>query len=158
MTNRRAALTLRDARLRSGWLAVALESFGRAELVPAAGLLTVGDAAAFIDPFTGSGMLMALESGALAAEAVARALPVLRAGGDFAALAADYRARYRAHFKARLRVCSLLRRAAFAPPAITACAALALNTSARLRRALARATRQAYARVAPEGRAHRARE
>ncbi len=142
MTNRRAALTLRDARVRSAWLAVALESFGRWPLVPAAGLLTVGDAAAFIDPFTGSGMLMALESGALAADVIAHALPNLRTGDSFPALAADYRARYRARFDARLRVCSLLRRAAFAPPVVIATAALALNTSAGLRRALARATRQ----------------
>jgi flavin-dependent dehydrogenase len=142
MTNRRAAETLRGARVCSEWLAVALESFGRAQLVPAAGLLTIGDAAAFIDPFTGSGMLMALESGALAAQVIAPALPALRAGHDFAALAADYRARYRARFNARLRVCSVLRRAAFAPSIVTAAAALALNTSASLRRALARATRQ----------------
>jgi flavin-dependent dehydrogenase len=143
MTNRRAAWALRGASVRSAWLAVALESFGRSQLVPAAGLLTVGDAAAFIDPFTGSGMLMALESGALAADVVARALPSLRGAGDFTPLAADYHARYRARFAARLRVCSLLRRAAFAPPAITTAAALALNTSTGLRRALARATRQA---------------
>src|SRR5205823_6293439 len=58
MTNRRAAETLRGARVCSEWLAVVLESFGRTKLVPAVGLLTVGDAAAFIDPFTGSGMLM----------------------------------------------------------------------------------------------------
>ena len=139
LTNRRAAETLGGARVRTEWLAVALESFGRAELAPCAGLLTVGDAAAFIDPFTGSGMLMALESGALAADVLTRAL---RGGGDFAALAADYRACYRARFDARLRVCSLLRRAAFAPPAVTAAAALALNVSTSLRRALARATRQ----------------
>jgi flavin-dependent dehydrogenase len=142
MTNRRAAHTLARARVRSEWLAVALESFGRWPLVPVAGLVTVGDAAAFIDPFTGSGMLMALESGAVAADAITRALPDLRAGVPFAALAADYRARYRARFAARLRVCTLLRRAAFAPPVVTEAAALALNTSAMLRCQLARATRQ----------------
>ncbi len=141
MTNRRAAEALRDARVRSEWLAVALESFGRWPLVPAAGLLTVGDAAAFIDPFTGSGMLMALESGALAAAVIAHALPHLRAGDSFPALAADYRARYRARFDARLRVCSLLRRAAFAPRPVMAAAVVALGASARVRRTLARATR-----------------
>jgi flavin-dependent dehydrogenase len=142
MTNRRAAKVLAGGRVRSEWLAVALESFGRWPLVPCAGLLTVGDAAAFIDPFTGSGMLMALEGGAVAAAAVARALPGLRAGASFAALAADYRAGYRARFAARLRVCALLRRAAFAPPLVTEAATVALNASARARRILARATRQ----------------
>ena len=143
MRNRRAACALADARVRSEWLAVALESFGRSQLAPAAGLLAVGDAAAFIDPFTGSGMLMALESGALAAETVARALPDLRAAGraPFAALAAEYRTRYRARFGARLRVCSMLRRAAFAPSAVAETVALVLNASTHLRRTLVRATR-----------------
>ena len=143
MTNARAAETLKGARVGSEWLAVALESFGRRELVPCEGLLTVGDAASFIDPFTGSGMLMALESGELAGACVARALPQLRAGGRFAGLAADYRALYRERFAARLRVCSWLRRAAFAPELATEAGIAALATSERLRRALARATRPA---------------
>ena len=143
MSNARAAETLRGARVSSEWLAVALESFGRRELVPAEGLLMVGDAASFIDPFTGSGMLMALESGELAAEAIMRALPHLRTGGAFASLAADYRARYRERFAARLRVCSWLRRAAFAPQFATEAGIAALGASERVRRALARATRPA---------------
>ncbi|HLL74541.1 MAG TPA: FAD-dependent oxidoreductase [Pyrinomonadaceae bacterium] len=145
MTNRRAAETLRDARaVGGGWLAVALERFGRFSPAPAAGLLCVGDAASFIDPFTGSGMLMALESGELAAESVASHLPRLREGGGgaaFGALAEDYGARYREKFGARLRVCSALRRAAFAPAWATEAGVLALGASAGARRALARATR-----------------
>jgi flavin-dependent dehydrogenase len=144
MSNRRAAETLRGARVGTEWLAVALESFGRRELVPCEGLLTVGDAASFIDPFTGSGMLMALESGELAAACIARALPDLRrAGGQFAPLATDYRARYREKFAARLRVCSWLRRAAFAPQLATEAGIAALGASERMRRLLARATRPA---------------
>jgi flavin-dependent dehydrogenase len=142
MTNRRAAYALAEARVCTEWLAVALERFGRGPVAPAPGLLTVGDAAAFIDPFTGSGMLMALESGALAAEVLARALPTLQRHADsYAALATDYRTRYRARFAARLRLCSLLRRAAFAPPALIETTALTFRTSARLRRRIARATR-----------------
>jgi len=140
-SNARAAETLREARVRSGWVAVALESFGRREVVPAEGLLTVGDAASFIDPFTGSGMLMALEGGELASEEIMRALPGLRAGAAFASLAHNYRARYRACFAARLRVCSLLRRAAFAPRFVTEAGIAALGASERARRVLARATR-----------------
>ncbi|HEV2881912.1 MAG TPA: NAD(P)/FAD-dependent oxidoreductase [Pyrinomonadaceae bacterium] len=144
MSNRRAAETLRGARVGTEWLAVALESFGRRELAPCEGLLTVGDAASFIDPFTGSGMLMALESGELAAACIARALPDLRrAGGRFAPLATDYRARYREKFAARLRVCSWLRRAAFAPQLATEAGIAALGASERMRRLLARATRPA---------------
>lgn len=143
MSNSRAAETLRGARVRSEWLAVGLESFGRRELVPAEGLLMVGDAASFIDPFTGSGMLMALESGEIAGEAVTKALPQLRAGESFAPLAKDYRARYQERFDARLRVCSWLRRVAFAPQFATEAAIAALGASERMRRVVARATRHA---------------
>ncbi|HEY9402065.1 MAG TPA: NAD(P)/FAD-dependent oxidoreductase [Pyrinomonadaceae bacterium] len=143
MSNTRAAETLRGARVSSEWLAVALESFGRRELIPCEGLLTVGDAASFIDPFTGSGMLMALESGELAGACITRALPGLRTGGGFAPLATDYRARYRERFAARLRVCSWLRRAAFAPRLATEAGIFALGLSERVRRALAHATRPA---------------
>src|SRR5262249_41768474 len=49
--NPRAAYTLAKARTETEWLGVSLESFGRQEPVPANGLMTIGDAAAFIDPF-----------------------------------------------------------------------------------------------------------
>ena len=141
MTNQRAAQTLARARGASEWLAVALESFGRQKLVPARGLLTVGDAASFIDPFTGSGMLMALESGELAAEVIARALSQLRVGDGYETLASNYRARYRERFNARLRVCAGLRRAAFIPR-LAETAIFMLSTSERMRRRLAQATRK----------------
>jgi flavin-dependent dehydrogenase len=151
MGNARAASTLACAHPVNEWLGVALESFGRHQPVPAEGLLAVGDAAAFIDPFTGSGMLMALESGELAASALAGWLPrAPRVGGDdFATLARDYSARYGARFDARLRLCGLLRRAAFAPSSLSEIATLALSASARLRRGVARATRGAA--FSPDG-------
>ena len=86
---------------------------------------------------------MALEGGELLGTAVARALPGLRAGGSFAPLAEDYGALYRARFAARLRLCSLLRRAAFAPQLVAEAGIAALAANERLRRALARATRHA---------------
>jgi flavin-dependent dehydrogenase len=138
--NLRAAYTLARARTRAEWLGVSLESFGRQEPVPADGLLTIGDAAAFIDPFTGSGMLMALESGEVAASVIMDHLQSLQQGAPFAALARDYRIIYRQRFAARLRVCALLRRAAFVPRLAEA-SMLLFGASDRLRRALARATR-----------------
>jgi menaquinone-9 beta-reductase len=143
MTNARASRTLREARPATEWLGVALESFGRHEVVPARGLLAVGDAASFIDPFTGSGMLMALESGELAARS---ALHWLACGGvekpeSFDSLGRDYRARYLKRFNARLRICALLRRAAFVP-GLAEAAILACGASTHLRRRLARATRR----------------
>ena len=140
MKNSRAAVTLAEARARTPWLSVSLESFGRRTLVPAKGLLAVGDAASFIDPFTGSGMLMALESGQVAAEIIARHLVSLRQSADFESLAQDYRAEYSRKFQSRLRISGLLRRAAFVPH-LDEAAILLFGTSSRLRRKLARATR-----------------
>ena len=92
--NPRAAYTLANAQARTDWLSVSLESFGRRQLVPAEGLLTIGDAAAFIDPFSGSGMLIALESGELAAQAITNQLELLRRNASFAPLAREYRMEY----------------------------------------------------------------
>jgi flavin-dependent dehydrogenase len=141
-SNERARLTLAHASAASPWLSVALEGFGRREVVPMRGLFTIGDAASFIDPFTGSGMLMALESGEMAARVIARRLAQLRKGEGFAELGEDYRALYGAQFNARLRICSLLRRAAFVP-GLAATAIRLFGTSEGLRRRLARATRKA---------------
>jgi flavin-dependent dehydrogenase len=141
-SNRRACWTLSEARAASSWLSVALEGFGRREVAPLHGLFTIGDAAAFIDPFTGSGMLMALESGEIAAVVIAGHLAQLRSDDEgFEALAVDYRALYGAGFNARLRVCSLLRRAAFVP-GLAGMAISLSGTSDRVRRHLARATRK----------------
>jgi menaquinone-9 beta-reductase len=139
MKNVRAAETLREARTRTQWLSVSLEGFGKRALAPADGLLTIGDAAAFIDPFTGSGMLMALESGQVAAETVGRHLPRLREG-DFESLSNHYRTEYATRFNSRLQVSGWLRRAAFVP-GLAEAAILLCGTSSRLRRKLARATR-----------------
>jgi len=141
MTNPRAAQTLASARVRGGWLAVSLGEFGRKPMVPVAGLLSIGDAASFIDPFTGSGMLMALESGELAAHTIARHIARLREDGSFDAIASDYTVRYRQLFGARLRVCYLMRGAAFIPR-FAESLIFALGASVRARRYLARATRR----------------
>jgi flavin-dependent dehydrogenase len=138
--NRRAAHTLEDACARSPWLAVTLESFGRHQIAPAKGLLTVGDAASFIDPFTGSGMLMALESGELAAQVIADHLDAIRDGRGFEELSEQYRVAYQRKFDSRLRFCSLMRRAAFVP-GLAELAIRFFRTSVRLRQFVTRATR-----------------
>lgn len=171
MRNRRAAETLEHARANTRWLAVAVESFGRRDPAPAPGLIAAGDAAAFIDPFTGSGMLMALEGGELAADSILCALDATRShdarrsretahptshdskADAYDSLAREYRAAYDERFGARLRLCGMLRRAAFAPPAFAELAVLLLGASARLRRGLARATRSGSSHAARERRA-----
>jgi menaquinone-9 beta-reductase len=138
--NSRAAQALAGARVHDQWLAVSLESFGRREPVPLEGLLSVGDAAAFIDPFSGSGMLMALEGGALAASSILKHLPSLRTGKSYGELTHTYREGYRREFGSRLRVCALLRRAAFVP-SLADVAIRLFGLSDRLRHSLAQATR-----------------
>ncbi|MBS1793135.1 MAG: NAD(P)/FAD-dependent oxidoreductase [Acidobacteria bacterium] len=133
--NVRARATMRDARPATEWLAVSIDGFGLKNLNPAPGLLAVGDAAAFIDPFTGSGMLAALEGAGLLAEGLA--------GGSVPAeqIAENYKQNFERKFRRRLRVCALMRRAAFIPSfAKTAISALGL--SGALRQMLARSTRQ----------------
>lgn len=146
MTNPRAAHTLEAAITSSEWLSASWESFGRQSPAPAQGLLAIGDAAAFIDPFTGSGMLMALESGELAAEVILRHRHDLQAG----ALAADYTTAYNARFHSRLRICSLLRRAAFRPR-LTEWGVAIFSASERFRNRVARATRSQRAVNHPSG-------
>ncbi len=107
--NARAAAALANAKPVGDWLAVSINAFGRNEPPNAVNLFSIGDAAAFIDPFTGSGMLMALESSALLASAIA-AYPF-----SPARIAAEYHAEHHKLFGRRLRVCSILRRAAFLP-------------------------------------------
>jgi flavin-dependent dehydrogenase len=136
MQNPRANDTLSPARTASEWLSASWNDFGRQSPAPAKGLLAIGDAAAFIDPFTGSGMLMALESGELAAEVIVRQRDKL---AD-ATLAADYVDTYRKKFDSRLKICSLLRRAAF-HPRLTELGVTLFGASERFRNRVARATR-----------------
>ena len=133
--NKRARETMRDAKPVFDWLAVSVDGFGLKTLNPAKNLFSVGDAAAFIDPFTGSGMLMALEGAKIFAEIVTenRFSP--------ARIAADYNLNFQQKFSKRLRICSLMRRAAFVPNlAKTVISALSLSRTAR--EILARSTRQ----------------
>src|SRR5207247_7455197 len=138
--NQRASQTLGSARIHSPWLAVSLEGFGRHSVAPARGLIAIGDAASFIDPFTGSGMLMALESGELAARVISDYLSE-SASKDIDELSANYRAAYEQSFDSRLRVCSLMRRAAFTP-GIAAIAIRVFGLSDHVRHVIARGTRR----------------
>jgi menaquinone-9 beta-reductase len=132
--NRRATETLRDAVTAGDWLAVPIGSFGRANRPKAQNLISIGDAAAFIDPFTGSGMLMALESAELLA-GCAREQSV--SSPDLARVYGRLHAR---KFRNRLTASAVLRRAAFMPK-LAAAAIAATGASDLLRERLAKATR-----------------
>jgi flavin-dependent dehydrogenase len=140
-TNRQAAQSFRDARIVDEWLAVPIESFGRAPLVSAEGLLAVGDAGAFIDPFTGSGILMALESAKISADVINSEFTRSGPGLSFRSIARQYQDRYGAKFNRRLRISSLLRRAAFVP-FLAEIVVSGLSLSQGLTRRVAQATRQ----------------
>lgn len=137
MKNRRAAHTLANAQLESEWLSASWERFGRRGPNPANGMLAIGDAAAFIDPFTGSGMLMAFESGELAADVIVRHRDQLT---DIESIGAVYAGEYVRKFDSRLRISGWLRRAAFKPRLAGLGIALC-GASKHFRNRIARATR-----------------
>jgi flavin-dependent dehydrogenase len=74
-------------------------------------VLNAGDAVAFVDPFVGDGISLALRSGSLAAEC----LNSLRAGGSLAAAGTLYAEQYRQRFGSVFRTSSQLRRLLLLP-------------------------------------------
>ncbi|HSE32616.1 MAG TPA: NAD(P)/FAD-dependent oxidoreductase [Pyrinomonadaceae bacterium] len=149
MKNRRAAQVLASARRSSEWLSVSLDSFGLQDPTPKPGLIAIGDSASFIDPFTGSGMLMALESGELAAKLIVNSgdnpFSTVRDSGwptltQLTDLANNYTLEYRKTFGPRLRTCHWLRRTAY-NPRLADLTILLCSVSERFRNRVARATR-----------------
>jgi flavin-dependent dehydrogenase len=145
MKNRRASQVLARSTRCSDWLSVSLEKFGLQDASPKEGLLAIGDAAAFIDPFTGSGMLMALQSGELAATLIRT---VVHAGdpldqSQLVQLSQVYRQEYRKTFDFRLRTSWFLRRAAYKPH-LAESTIFVCRLSNRFRSWIARATRSGH--------------
>ena len=132
--NERAVATLKRAAPIHDWLAVSVDGFGARDLNPATNLFAVGDAGAFIDPFTGSGMLMALESAEILARAVAE-------NSSLESLAENYKLEHARRFQKRLFICSLMRHAAFSPT-MTKGLISVLSLGNFPRRMLAQATRR----------------
>ncbi len=126
--NKRAKETLENATAMFDWLAVSVSGFGVKNLNPTDNLFAVGDAGAFIDPFTGSGMLMALESAEILAKCISQNQ------------LENYKQLHHEKFRQRLRVCSVLRRAAFVPN-FAKIAISALSFSKKAQEILARSTR-----------------
>lgn len=135
--NPQAKTSLMNAEVKTEWLAVAIQGFGRKVLQPAENVFSIGDAAGFIDPFTGSGILMALESSGILAECMNEA--------SLASVASSYERRYKERFRTRLRLCSILRHAAFHPMLATAAISI-LSISESTRELIAKRTRGEYMR------------
>jgi 2-polyprenyl-6-methoxyphenol hydroxylase-like FAD-dependent oxidoreductase len=85
----------------------------RARRVSGDGFLRVGDAASFLDPFTGEGITDALRGALLAAPVIDAAL---RAGDVSARSLAPYRHARRRAFSAKRQVCWLVQGFIAAPP------------------------------------------
>ena len=134
--NVRASRTLATAERLHDWLGVSVPAFGVNPFPVSDGLLAVGDSAAFVDPFTGSGMLLAIESASAIANCVAEC------GLDAAAIRSRYLNIFHARFSPRLKVSGLIRHVAYRP-LLSRCVVIALSASARLRQSLARRTRSA---------------
>lgn len=135
--NERAKEILEGAKNRFDWLAVSVDGFGTKNLSPAKNLVAVGDASAFIDPFTGSGMLMALEG----AKILANVISENGNENSFTVVQNKYKILHEDKFKRRLRICSFVRHLAFMPK-LARIAIFALGFSEKAREFLARSTRQ----------------
>lgn len=135
MLNPLARERLARAKVADRWLTVGPLTFGRGRL-SRDGIIAVGDAAGMIDPFTGTGLQIAVRSGEIAAEAV---LDSLGRHQPEQAIEA-YAARYRREFSGRMAVAGLLRSAALSSRLANSLAGL-LARSPRMARALVRATR-----------------
>jgi flavin-dependent dehydrogenase len=112
-SNPAARRRLRNAVIEGQWVGMGPISYGRRRPVP--GVISIGDAGAFIDPFTGSGILLALSSAELAAEVICQAIS--EGVRDAGSIANRYDRQHRARFAWRFRASALLRAMAFNPRA-----------------------------------------
>jgi flavin-dependent dehydrogenase len=110
-SNPAARRRLQGAVIDGEWLGTGPIDYGWKHSIP--GVLAIGDAGAFIDPFTGSGMMLALTSGELAAEVIAQAWTDGIDNVD--QIANRYHRLHRANLGLRFRACALLRRFTIKP-------------------------------------------
>jgi flavin-dependent dehydrogenase len=102
--NRRAYEVFRKSRVEGRWYSVSLDGFGFKKDISVKGIVAIGDASVFIDPFTGSGILLALQSSKL--------LSLSLASREFSE--ERYKRECKRALRARMLFCTMLRRFAFA--------------------------------------------
>jgi geranylgeranyl reductase family protein len=149
MNNPLASERLREARIEGKWYSAGPLTFGRRRLARE-GVIAIGDASGMIDPFTGTGVQMALRTGEMAADAIVEALgdgrsaivgeDGLRRSTNLESVLACYARHYKQEFHNRMRVAGLLRMAAFSPPTASIVASV-LARMPRLTNLVFRATR-----------------
>jgi menaquinone-9 beta-reductase len=161
MKNALAGERMKGAEVVGKWYSAGPLTFGRRRLAQG-GVIAIGDASGMIDPFTGTGIQMALRTGEMAAEAIFEAMAASLSSKTsslrFAASAhvvtgnshpstsfldsviAGYRRRYEHEFDNRMKVAGLLRAAAFSPPTASLVAGV-LAHAPRLTNFMLKATR-----------------
>jgi len=128
LRNPAARKRIENARLVGSWMTTGPLSFGPRPLYRN-GILAIGDAAGMIDPFTGTGIQVALRSAEALADSILRVLAPTGRQSRVANLSStdlieisslvnsDYRCRYRSEFGGRMAVAGALRLLAFSPRA-----------------------------------------
>jgi flavin-dependent dehydrogenase len=146
MRNALARERLRGAEVVGKWHSVGPLAFGHRRLSQS-GVLAVGDASGMIDPFTGTGIQIALRTGELAAQAIINAMSEGAAdqrASLFDRALSHYGKAYAREFGSRLKVAGWLRRVALSPTIAGPVASL-LALSPGLTRRVLRATRSSGA-------------
>jgi len=157
MRNSLAAERLCQASVVGKWFSAGPLAFGRRRL-SRDNVIAIGDASGMIDPFTGTGLQIAVRTGEMAAEAI---IESLGQSGSFPhreehynyqsegrmslyeSIQARYRDQYEREFHKRMRVAGLLRAAAFSP-ATSRIIAIVLERAPRLTNVMFRATRTGH--------------
>jgi flavin-dependent dehydrogenase len=142
MRNALARERLRGAEVVGKWHSVGPLAFGHRRLSQS-GVLAIGDASGMIDPFTGTGIQIALRTGEMAAQAIIDAMSesaTTQRAGLFDRALSHYAEAYTREFGNRMKVAGWLRRVALSP-AIAGPVASLLALSPSLTRRILRATR-----------------
>jgi flavin-dependent dehydrogenase len=153
MSNPVAQQRLRKAERVGKWHSAGPLTFGRRRLARGS-VIAIGDASGMIDPFTGTGIQMALRTGEIAAEAIVKTMGRVQVNGTgeerlagqpvqstvLDSVLADYARRYEGEFHSRMRAAGLLRAAAFSPATASVVASV-LTRIPRLTNLVMRATR-----------------
>lgn len=117
MTNPLARERLARANVVGKWLTAGPLSFGKRRLSQS-GVIAIGDASGMIDPFTGTGIQIALRSGELAAAAIVHHASGNKNGAGsnlVRKVLTSYSSDYEREFGNRMAVAAILRRAALTP-------------------------------------------
>jgi geranylgeranyl reductase family protein len=150
MNNSVARERLRAAEVVGKWHSAGPLTFGKKRLA-SGGIIAIGDASGMIDPFTGTGIQIALRTGEIAAQAILEAnhkrssstINSTKRGHSSSSLDSiltSYERHYESEFSNRMKIAGLLRIAAFSPVAAGMLAGV-LARSPRLASFVIRATR-----------------